>query len=313
MNKIYVYTTKSDRLLGNYKIGQTERDVLRRVKEQDSTSNSEELEVVYQIESVLSDREIHNILESKFGFKKCRGNREWYEKFENDEEVITIINKIISESALDTRLTYKARFLQEYIKLAFLDKLKNNKKQKIDFALELAPRFGKTIWAIDVIRTLFNEYGYKICFLPTYVLTALSSFQKTFYEFKGYSNDMVFVTKNDDVEKIISENYGKKMIIFGVSLSSEKYKEKLKFVKDIPRHEKVSFMDEADFGTHCYLSQEFIRFIDSKLNVYMSGTAIEKVIYPLENLDDNILRCSYIDMLMVEKGEHPLQKHLVNN
>lgn len=313
MNKIYVYTTKSDRLLGNYKIGQTERDVLRRVKEQDSTSNSEELEVVYQIESVLSDREIHNILESKFGFKKCRGNREWYEKFENDEEVITVINKIISESTLDTRLTYKARFLQEYIKLAFLDKLKNNKKQKIDFALELAPRFGKTIWAIDVIRTLFNEYGYKICFLPTYVLTALSSFQKTFYEFKGYSTDMIYVTENDDVEKIISENYGKKMIIFGVSLSAKKYEEKLKFVKDIPRHEKVSFMDEADFGTHCYLSQEFIRFIDSKLNVYMSGTAIEKVIYPLENLDDNILRCSYIDMLMVEKGEHPLQKHLVNN
>jgi hypothetical protein len=42
----------------------------------------------------------------------------------------------------------------------------------------------------------------------------------------------------------------------------------------------------------------------------MTGTAIEKVINPLENLDDNIIRWSYNDMLMVKKGEHPIQKNL---
>lgn len=313
MRIIYVYTTKTDKTLGRYKIGETIRDVNKRIKEQDSTSNSEKLETIFQIESNLSDKEIHKILESKYGFTKCRKDREWFEKFESDEEVITTINKIISESGIDTRPTYVPRFYQEYIKMLFFDKLIKNKKQKIDFALELAPRFGKTIWAIDVIHKLFKNHGYKICFLPTYTLTALSSFEKTFYEFRGYSDDMVYVKKDDDLQKIISENYGKKMIIVEISLSTKEYEEKLNYIKDIPLHEKVCFMDEADFGTHRFLSQEFIRFIDSKLNVYMSGTGIEKVIYPLENLDDNIIRWSYVDMLMVLKGEHPLQKYLVNN
>jgi hypothetical protein len=44
----------------------------------------------------------------------------------------------------------------------------------------------------------------------------------------------------------------------------------------------------------------------------MTGTAIERVINPLENLEDNVIRWSYTDMLMVKKGEHPLQKHLIN-
>lgn len=313
MKIIYIYTTKTDRTFGRYKIGETTRNANERIREQDGTSNSEELEFVFEIKSKLSDKEIHKILESKYGFTKCRKDREWFEKFESDEEVITTINKIISESGIDTRPTYVPRFLQEYIKLSFFEKLRNNKKDKIDFVLELAPRFGKTIWAIDTAQKLFDECGYKICFLPTYMLTALSSFKKTYYEFKGYSNNMVYVTKDDDLQKVISENYGKKMIIVEISLSTKEYEEKLKFVKDIPQYEKVCIMDEADFGTHRFLSQEFIRYIDSKLNVYMSGTGIEKIIHLLENLDDNILRCSYIDMLMVEKGEHPLQQYLVNN
>jgi len=68
-------------------------------------------------------------------------------------------------------------------------------------------------------------------------------------------------------------------------------------------------MDESDFGTHRGNSQEIIRYIDSKLNVYMTGTAIEKVINPLENINDNVIRWSYTDMLMVKKGEHPIQNH----
>jgi hypothetical protein len=39
----------------------------------------------------------------------------------------------------------------------------------------------------------------------------------------------------------------------------------------------------------------------------MTGTAIERVASPLSNLRDNIIRWSYSDMLMVKKGEHPIQ------
>jgi hypothetical protein len=309
-NKIYIYTTKTYRKNGWYKIGQTTRDTVVRVREQDGTSNPEELNHIFEIPSVLSDTEIHRILETKYGFSKCRDNREWFEGFTSDDEVITIVNKIIAQSKNDTRPTYNPRFYQDYVNMVFLEKLSKSEKNKIDFALELAPRFGKTIWSIDLIKTLFTDFGYKICFLPTYMLTALSSYKKDFYHFNGYSDEMVYVSKDDDVVGVIKENYGKKMIIVETSLHVNDYEGKLDFVKDLPSEEKVCFMDEADFGTHRGNSQEVIRFIDAKLNVYMTGTAIERVTNPLENLEDNVIRWSYTDMLMVKKGEHPIQKYL---
>jgi len=308
--KIYIYTTKTYRKNGWYKIGETIRDTIVRVKEQDSTSNPEVLEHIFEIYSDLSDTEIHKILENKYGFSKCRDNREWFEGFNGDDHVLTIVNKIISESGNDTRPTYNPRFYQDYINMVFLDKLSNSTKNKIDFALELAPRFGKTIWSIDLINTLFNDFGYKICFLPSYVLTSLSSFKKDFYRFYGYSNNMIYVDSNDDLKKVIDENYAKKMIIVETSLHMNEYEEKLNLIKGLPTEDKVCFMDEADFGTHRIKSQDFIRFIDSKLNVYMTGTSIERVTNPLENLEDNVIRWSYTDMLMVKKGEHPIQKYL---
>ena len=314
---IYIYTTNTYREKGWYKIGQTTRDAVVRVKEQDGTSNPEELETIFEVPSVISDIEIHGMLETKYGFSKCRDNREWFEGFTSDDEVITVVNKIISETSEDTRPTYKPRFYQDVINMMFLEKLSNCGEQKyIDFALELAPRFGKTIWSIDLIQTLFNDYGYKICALPTYVLTALGSFSKEFYQFNGYSDNMVLVGKDDDLTSVISEFYGKKMIIVELSLHIKKDGEieldgnKVNILSKLPIHEKANFMDEADFGTHRGNSQDIIRRVDSKLNVYMTGTAIERVMNPLENLGDNIIRWSYTDMLMVKKGIHPLQKEL---
>ena len=308
-NSIYIYTTKTYRKNGWYKIGETIRDATIRVKEQDGTSNPEKLELIFEIPSELSDTEIHKMV-NLCGFPKCRDNREWFEGFTDDDHAITVINEIISKSKNDTRPIYKPRFYQDYVNLVFLHKLTKSKKDIIDFALELAPRFGKTIWTINLLQTLFNDFGYKICFLPAYVLTSFSSFKKDFYFFNGYSNNMVYVTKDDNIEKVIEENYGKKMIIVETSLHINDYVNKLNFVKSLPTSEKTSIMDESDFGTHRSNCQEFIKFIGSKLNIYMTGTAIEKVINPLENLDDNIIRWSYNDMLMVKKGEHPIQKNL---
>lgn len=310
MKTIYVYTTKTYREKGWYKIGETERLVVDRVKQQDTTSNPELLEIIFEVNSVISDKEIHSKLEEK-GFSKCRNNREWFEGFNSSDDVIFTINEIISESENDTRPIYEARFYQDYVNMLFIDKLEKSNNEKVDFALELAPRFGKTIWTIDLVKTLFTDFNYKICFLPSYVLTSLSSFKNDLYKFNGYSNDIKYVSMNEDVTKIVDKYYGKKMIVVETSLHMNEYQDKLNFVSTFPRDEKVCIMDEADFGTHRMNSQNVIRFIDSKLNVYMTGTAIERVINPLENLEDNIIRWSYTDMLLVKKGEHPLQKYLV--
>jgi hypothetical protein len=221
------------------------------------------------------------------------------------------LNLIISEDKNDTRPIYVPYFYQDVVKMMFEDKMSKLDLGKKEFALELAPRFGKTIFTIDLINALFNNYGYKICFLPTYVLTALSSFKKDFYRFNGFSHKMVYVDDINNLEGAIQEHYGKKMIIVEVSLHTEYYQKKLSIVKSLPQVEKCSFIDEADFGTWKKNQQDFIKFLGCQLDVYMTGTAIEKIVSVLDYIGDNIIRWSYTDMLMVQEGVHPLQQELV--
>ena len=307
MNTLYAHTTPTERQKGNYKFGQTNRTADVRIKEQARTAMSENPEKVWEGTSELSDHDIHKLL-TKMGYKWII--REWYGGFTSDDEVIAVMNKIIAESSQDTRVEYTPRYFQSVIKNQFLMKYQDELRlgyDKIDFALELAPRFGKTIWAIDLLNTLFVEHNIKLCVIPTYVLTAITSFKKEFYTFKGYSSNIVFVTSEDDIQSVIDENYGKKLIVVAMSLHMREHESKLEIIKSLSSCDKVSIIDEADFGAHRMNSQGKIDYLNCGLNIYMTGTAIERVALPLSNLRDNIIRWSYSDMLMVKKGEHPIQ------
>jgi hypothetical protein len=307
MNTLYTHTTPTDRQKGNYKFGQTNRTADARIKEQARTAMSENPEKVWEGTSKLTDHEVHKKL-TKMGYVHVI--REWYGGFTSDDEVVAVMNQIIAESPIDTRVEYTPRYFQSVIKNQFLSKYQDELSlgyKKIDFALELAPRFGKTIWAIDLLNTLFVNHNIKVCVIPTYILTAITSFKKEFYTFKGYSSNMVFVTSEDNIQKVISENYGKKLIVVAMSLHMREHESKLDVIKAIPSKDKVSIIDEADFGAHRMNSQGKIDYLNCGLNIYMTGTAIERVTSPLSNLRDNLIRWSYTDMLMVKEGEHPIQ------
>ena len=92
MNKIYIYTTETYRGKRWYKIGETEKNVDERIKDQDGTSNPEELEKIFEITTSMSDKKLRKILRS-YGFKVVRDRREWMGNFENDDEVIFWTNK----------------------------------------------------------------------------------------------------------------------------------------------------------------------------------------------------------------------------
>ena len=146
MNTLYVHTTPTDRQKGNYKFGQTIRTADGRIKEQARTAMSENPEKLWEGSSELSDFEVRKILGS-MGYVHVI--REWYGGFTSDDEVVAVMNKIISESSQDTRVEYSPRYFQTVIKNQFLTKYQSELDlgyNKIDFALELAPRFGKTIW-----------------------------------------------------------------------------------------------------------------------------------------------------------------------
>jgi hypothetical protein len=122
---------------------------------------------------------------------------------------------------------------------------------------------------------------------------------------------MILIDLSDEnLHKLVKENYRKKLIIVKASLHVEDFEKKLSFLNKIPSNEKITLIDEADFGTHTDNCQKKINFIGAKLNLYMTGTGIEKLVNKLENLDDNIISWSINDMLMTKKGEHPIQKFM---
>jgi hypothetical protein len=308
-NTIYIYTTEIDREKGQYKFGQTVLDAERRVKQQ-QTGNSQELEMVFNVESSVTDHYVHVKLEGLGYTRVNTGGSEWFSGFKSIDEAISSLLRILFEVNNKQLKEYSPRFYQDYIKMVFEEKLKSNLNEKKEFALELAPRFGKTLWTLDLIKTLFIDYNYKVTLLPAFILNALSSFEKEFYQFKSFTDNMVFVRETDDIDSIFESEYGNKMIILPISLHTSDYENKYKFISDLPENEKVSFIDESDFGCHRKTSQDFIKFLNCELDVYMTGTAIDKVIAPLEHIDDNIIRWSYTDMLMVKEGVHPIQKFL---
>jgi hypothetical protein len=307
MKKLYLYTTSSDREKNYYKFGETIRCAESRIKNQ-QTGNSEKLEMICDVDSEYSDHFIHNELEKLGYYRVSRGGTEWFGGFKSDDEAIASLLKIVRCGSNTTLRVFKPRFYQDYIKMVFINKLESDKNEKKEFALELAPRFGKTLWTLDLMLTLFNNHNYKIALLPAFVLTALSSFEKEFYQYKSFVDNMIFVRENDNVEDIIKENYGKKMIILPISLHTSNYVVKYKYLIKLPNKDKVSFIDESDFGCYRKNSQDFIKYLNCGLDVYMTGTGIDKVVSPLDHIGDNIIRWSYTDMMMVKSGEHPIQK-----
>ncbi len=308
--EIYVYTTESDRKIGQYKFGQTKIDSISRVKQQ-QTGNSERLEVIYSCASELSDYFIHNELEKLGYYRVGKGGSEWFGGFKSDDEAVAAFLKILHDGKSISKIKYIPRFYQTYFKNEFLSKLDKDERLKKEYALEFGPRFRKTSWSLDLMPD-FYDCNYKICLLPSYVLTSHSSFEKDFYKFEGFSDKMVFVSKKDNFKEIIDKYYGKKLIILPISLHEEKYEEKYEIIKNLPVSEKVMIIDEADFGSHTEKSQKLIDYLNSGLSLYLTGTAINKVTYKLKNLNDNIIRFSYTEMLMIKKGEHPIQKDLID-
>jgi hypothetical protein len=309
MNIIYIYTTEYARLLGQYKAGETKRNTNVRIGEQ-QTGNNEKLQKIFECQTTLSDGAIRHKLRL-MGYHKVIN--EWVGGFKSDDEIIAAVSKIISESNLDTRIEFKPRFFQNYVSDMFFKKYDSEIElgyEKIDFALELAPRFGKTLWSLNLMKYLFIERDIKVCVIPSYVLTAITSFKSDFYKFKGFTDFMVFSEDLSKIDGLIAEHYGKKMIVVAASLHMTEHESKLEILKNLPSNEKMTIIDEADFGAHRTNSLDKIDYINSHLNIYMSGTGIEKVSSPLTNLRDNIIRWSYTDMLMVKNGLHPSQMEL---
>lgn len=101
MKIIYIYTTETYQKNNWFKIGQTTADPLKRIQEQDNSSNPEKLKLLksWKTEDWVTDKRIHEELE-KLGFVKLRNNREWFELSEKPEEDIEAVLNDIKATAI---------------------------------------------------------------------------------------------------------------------------------------------------------------------------------------------------------------------
>ena len=322
-NIIYIYTTKTWRTLGYYKIGGTKLSGKIRVEQQDGTSCPEELELVFEIETNLWDQDfkdengikqkgIHSLLEM-LGYEKTRKRREWFEGFESDEDVIVQVLKVINQNGKITK-KYKPYFYKTIIEEKIIDRLLLDVKNgliDIDFVLELAPRFGKNTFMLNLMKKLFTDFGYTAALLPSYWLSTHSSLKSDLLKYEpktGFSDHLRYVGRDEDLNQVLLENQGKKMLVIEVSLHENDLQNRLKPLDNIPRNKKVSFQDEVDFGSWKPKQQKQINEMGCGLKFHLTGSNIYKILSTLGDVDDRFFQFSYTDMLLMRDGSHPWLK-----
>jgi len=228
------------------------------------------------------------------------GLTEWFNIPMDASEVVEEVDKIIRDiTSKSGKATYTARAYQAYIKALVLDQVEDGNKV---IAAELAPRFGKTLWSLDLFKALCDQFGYQYLILPAYVLTAHSSFLTDFNGFSDF-NDMVFVDDKDpNFKQKIQDNVDKRMIITTSLHTTDT--SKYDVIKNLEASKKVAIVDEADFGAHTTTSKEVINYLECDLKLLITGSAIERAISGYEV--NEVIQWSYTDMLLLQDGTHPI-------
>lgn len=227
---------------------------------------------------------------------------EWFEFSEGvtDADVISIVGELIKEKINITgKQSYKLRPYQQVIKEKII-KFYNSDIKNI--ALELCPRAGKTILALDT----YSELDFKYLIIPAYELTVFASFKKELSKWSQLDElRFVEIAELDDNVLDLLRSDTRCVIALSLHLSNEKT---LKIINTINSllGKKLVIVDEADRGTHTEEKQNKLADLSYDLFVDMSGTQITKVIQS-KKCKERIehITLSYSDMLLAKRKKHP--------
>lgn len=291
----------------------------KRIHEQRSAAVNSDFSIVYvfDISDInISSKEVESYIHDKFklyrkkinknlrkGEKELR-NTEWFvlEKF-SDIDVIEFVNRCIkAKTSVNAKVKYKLRSYQEYLKQKFL---LNYNSGYDTFTLELAPRFGKTLFILDLFADLVENHGFNYLILPTYILSTNTSFKN---EIRKYQQFDEFIFVDDKDKDFLSKIKNNDKVIIGLSLhlTEEKHKEYVDAINELCRGKKLLVIDEADQGTCTLESQDKVNQINSDIYIDMSGTGLCKILNSKhKNGEPCHLSFSYTEMLLAKHKRHP--------
>jgi hypothetical protein len=275
------------------KIGDTTRTVEERLAEQGDAAEWQEKRFVGKWEDVKRikrDHDIHDILKSRgFHYTDGRGT-EWFKiPATNVSEAFDYIDTIITDLEGErVRAELKLRSYQDELLQNAKTIIANGDHSAKLLAL-LCPRFGKTVWALELYRQLSEECGTEIMFLPCYWHGVFSSFEEDIKPFSNF-NDMVFVGKGGTAKEIneILAN-GKKPVV-ALSLQNPNW---TRWLKKVNATKAFMFVDEGDFGAHTEGQVKKVKKLVesfSMIGVWASGTGMERLASGTSDVDGVLIR-----------------------
>ena len=309
LHKIYGYIHPNYPLhYGYIKIGETDRDVYARVKE-DHTTNDVEFKIVYQTlainnkNEIFSDRDLREYLANKgYEIKKFNydnRNSEWVKinledlkkEVENYKNGNFVVKKIKGYMPYILRKEQEEAVEKTY---AYYNSCINDKGKSRDFLWNAKPRFGKTLTTYDFAKRIHAKKVLILTNRPAIQDSWYSDYIKFLYQYTDYlflSSKPIEVKFGDKKylsmtrQKQIEYNLVDKPYIFFISLqdikglSEEnefKNKNKWLFAENMSPWNLV-VIDESHEGVDTKKSKFVLDSLNKNFVLYLSGTPFKAI------------------------------------
>lgn len=262
-----------------FKIGETANEVEIRIQQQDGTSNPESLVELMRWENTkYTDKQIHKILK-KQKYKKVRDDkdREWFEFPGGEEEMIRIMNGIITGSkklnSYPPRKYCQVPAIQkivDYILDLHRQGIVNLPRKIRRMLLNGKMRFGKCFVTYKVAK----EVGYKRILILTYKPSVDESWEDDL-DHIDFPNAKFTRAKDMDSVKF-DENFNGMQVIFASfqdSIGEDGNKEKWNEIKK--QYIDMLVIDEMHYGSETAKAENFVNSLNYKFQLNLSGTPLK--------------------------------------
>jgi len=271
-NTIYIYTTKTYQQKGWYKVGQTKNTAEERVKQQDGTSNPEELKLITAkiVPAFCTDKKVHKVLET---YNNCHNIRkEWFHC--NPDDVLRAINEVAYGIPRTHSFTMRPHQQECHDKV-----IKAFSNGYDEFLIGAIMRFGKTFTSYQIMKTLGSDLTFVVTYKTNDVVKAWREEIENHVDFKDYR----FLNVKDCNLDLLQSN--KKVVVF-VSvpylLNDAGAKDKSWIYKLKP---DLVIVDEQHYGSATPKFREIIEKLNPTKRIDLSGTpykALMRGSYPDE-------------------------------
>ena len=311
MNTIYQYTTKSQSKRSvaydgetfpvRLKVGETMLTADERIQQQDSTSNSEKLDKIFErtVPAHITDHVLHKALQRN-GYFRSRDdkNREWFDfpncdtAKEASQSVRTVLNKLINGvEALEDWSSFD--YQQDIIDWAVERSLESN-----DLLINAIMRAGKCRISYEIARALGAK---KILIVTAKVgvndswASLLPGGEENHVNYAGWKYHNYKKTKSIQFE-------GTDVVFASLQFINKHTGTDNKLVNEIFGTDwDCVFFDEQHYATTTDNTQRLWNNLSFKLKVELSGTPYKTMLSGRYNSEDTY-NFDYIDEQVIRKG-----------